>query len=221
MNILLAEDDQELADVIVAVLRAQHYNVVQVSNGQELLDKTNQYVYDVIILDVMMPVMSGIDALKELRQRGDHTYVIMLTALGEIDDKVKGLNTGADDYMTKPFSLKELVARLQSLNRRNHQYDQQVENFGDLKLNNHDQVLESHNSISLTNSETKLLAFLMDNPDKSLSTERLLGQVWDNGDADSQDVWFTISYLRQKLNSIGSKVRIIGEKDGEFRLIKD
>ena len=121
------------------------------------MDLAAANAYDVMILDIMMPVKSGLDALRELRARGDRTYVIMLTAMAEEDDRVTGLDTGADDYLTKPFSLKELLACLRSLERRVKNYDDQDLAFADLHLNSDEQVLESHNSISLSREETKML----------------------------------------------------------------
>ncbi|MBD9348636.1 MAG: DNA-binding response regulator, partial [Limosilactobacillus fermentum] len=118
MNILLAEDEKQLSRALVTAMQATGYHVDPAYNGQEAVDLAGQRAYDVIILDIMMPKLNGIEALKQLRQTGNKTYVIMLTAMAEIDDKVTGLDAGADDYLTKPFSLKELLARLRSLERR-------------------------------------------------------------------------------------------------------
>ncbi len=167
----------------------------------------------------MMPKLNGIEALKQLRQTGNKTYVIMLTAMAEIDDKVTGLDAGADDYLTKPFSLKELLARLRSLERRSEDYQEDVLNFADITLDNDEQRLESHNSISLSGKETKLLAYLMKNPGKAIESSILLDQGWDKDDeADETDLWIYISYLRQKLQAVNAHVTIVGEKGGPFTL---
>lgn len=176
MNILLAEDEKQLSRALVTAMQANGYHVDPAYNGQEAVDLAGQRAYDVIILDIMMPKLNGIEALKQLRQTGNKTYVIMLTAMAEIDDKVTGLDAGADDYLTKPFSLKELLARLRSLERRSEDYQEDVLNFADITLDNDEQRLESHNSISLSGKETKLLAYLMKNPGKAIESSILLDQ---------------------------------------------
>ena len=200
-------------------MQATGYHVDPAYNGQEAVDLAGQRAYDVIILDIMMPKLNGIEALKQLRQTGNKTYVIMLTAMAEINDKVTGLDAGADDYLTKPFSLKELLARLRSLERRSEDYQEDVLNFADITLDNDEQRLESHNSISLSGKETKLLAYLMKNPGKAIESSILLDQGWDKDDeADKTDLWIYISYLRQKLQAVNAHVTIVGEKGGPFTL---
>lgn len=219
MNILLAEDEKQLSRALVTAMQATGYHVDPAYNGQEAVDLAGQRAYDVIILDIMMPKLNGIEALKQLRQTGNKTYVIMLTAMAEIDDKVTGLDAGADDYLTKPFSLKELLARLRSLERRSEDYQEDVLNFADITLDNDEQRLESHNSISLSGKETKLLAYLMKNPGKAVESSILLDQGWDKDDeADETDLWIYISYLRQKLQAVNAHVTIVGEKGGPFTL---
>lgn len=219
MNILLAEDEKQLSRALVTAMQATGYHVDPAYNGQEAVDLAGQRAYDVIILDIMMPKLNGIEALKQLRQTGNKTYVIMLTAMAEIDDKVTGLDAGADDYLTKPFSLKELLARLRSLERRSEDYQEDVLNFADITLDNDEQRLESHNSISLSGKETKLLAYLMKNPGKAIESSILLDQGWDKDDeADETDLWIYITYLRQKLQAVNAHVTIVGEKGGSFTL---
>lgn len=219
MNILLAEDEKQLSRALVTAMQATGYHVDPAYNGQEAVDLAGQRAYDVIILDIMMPKLNGIEALKQLRQTGNKTYVIMLTAMAEIDDKVTGPDAGADDYLTKPFSLKELLARLRSLERRSEDYQEDVLNFADITLDNDEQRLESHNSISLSGKETKLLAYLMKNPGKAIESSILLDQGWDKDDeADETDLWIYISYLRQKLQAVNAHVTIVGEKGGPFTL---
>lgn len=219
MNILLVEDEKQLSRALVTAMQATGYHVDPAYNGQEAVDLAGQRAYDVIILDIMMPKLNGIEALKQLRQTGNTTYVIMLTAMAEIDDKVTGLDAGADDYLTKPFSLKELLARLRSLERRSEDYQEDVLNFADITLDNDEQRLESHNSISLSGKETKLLAYLMKNPGKAIESSILLDQGWDKDDeADETDLWIYISYLRQKLQAVNAHVTIVGEKGGPFTL---
>ena len=220
MRILLAEDEKQLNHVLTVALTSSGYTVDSVENGQEAVDYAKKNPYDVMILDIMMPVKNGIDALKGIRASGDRTYVMMLTALSEVDDKVTGLDAGADDYLTKPFSLKELLARLRSLDRRNGEMDSNVLKFGDITLDDNEQVLESHNSISLSKKETRLLQYMILNASKELTVDQLLNQTWDDDDehADAEDLWINISYLRQKLASVNSSVTIKGEKGGPFTI---
>lgn len=219
MRILVAEDEQQLSHVLSSAMTASGYQVDIANNGQEAVEQAKENAYDVIILDIMMPVKSGLEALKEIRATGNRTYIMMLTAMGEEDDKVTGLDAGADDYLTKPFSLKELLARLRSCQRRDDSYQVDVLEFGDLTLNGNDQSLESHNSISLTNRENRLLQYFILNANKELSANELINHVWDeNETADQEDLWINICYLRQKLQAIQSQVTISGEKTGPFMI---
>ena len=220
MKILLAEDEPQLSRVVKMAMETNGYEVDAVFNGKEAVDSVKENAYDVIILDIMMPVMDGIEALKEIRAMGDKTYVIMLTAKAEVDDKVTGLESGADDYLTKPFSLKELIARLKSRERRDSDYSVGELEYGDITLNTDEQELVSHNSIRLANKETELLNYLILNKEKEISTQDILNHVWKNDpEANEQVVWLYISYLRQKLLSIQSSVKIEGDKGGSFKLV--
>lgn len=220
MRILIAEDEQQLSHILSSAMTASGYQVDVANNGQEAVEQAKENAYDVIILDIMMPVKSGLEALKEIRASGNRTYIMMLTAMGEEDDKVTGLDAGADDYLTKPFSLKELLARLRSRQRRDDSYQVDVLEFGDLTLNGNDQSLESHNSISLTNRENRLLQYFILNANKELSANELISHVWDeNETADQEDLWINICYLRQKLQAIQSQVTISGEKTGPFMIV--
>lgn len=219
MRILVAEDEQQLSHVLSSAMTASGYQVDIANNGQEAVEQAKENAYDVIILDIMMPVKSGLEALKEIRATGNRTYIMMLTAMGEEDDKVTGLDAGADDYLTKPFSLKELLARLRSRQRRDDSYQVDVLEFGDLTLNGNDQSLESRNSISLTNRENRLLQYFILNANKELSVNELISHVWDENDTvDQEDLWINICYLRQKLQAIQSQVTISGEKTGPFMI---
>ena len=219
MRILVAEDEQQLSHVLSSAMTASGYQVDIANNGQEAVEQAKENAYDVIILDIMMPVKSGLEALKEIRATGNRTYIMMLTAMGEEDDKVTGLDAGADDYLTKPFSLKELLARLRSRQRRDDSYQVDVLEFGDLTLNGNDQSLESRNSISLTNRENRLLQYFILNANKELSVNELISHVWDENDTVYQeDLWINICYLRQKLQAIQSQVTISGEKTGPFMI---
>ena len=219
MRILLAEDEEQLARVLKMAMEQSGYQVDAVENGQAAVELSQKNAYDAIILDIMMPIKNGIEALKEIRARGDRTYIMMLTAMAEEDDRVNGLDSGADDYLTKPFSLKELLARLRSLERRAKDYGDGDLEFADLHLDSDEQVLESSNSISLSREETQMLGYFILNAGKKLTADDLLNHVWSADDeADAEDVWINICYLGQKFQSIQSTVKIIGEKGGPYSL---
>lgn len=220
MKILLTEDEEALSRVFATALRHQGYTVDQAFNGQEALELAQQNAYDVIILDIMMPLMSGLEALNQLRDSGNKTYTIMLTAMSEIDDRVNGLDAGADDYLIKPISLKELLARLRSLERRfDNSYNGKILQIGRVRLDTSEQELTAQNAVRLAGKETRMLEYLMLNPDKQLSTSDIFRHVWDKEeDSDEGYVWIYISYLRQKLKAIQANIHITGEKDGYFCL---
>ncbi len=222
MKILLAEDEVGLSKAYAQVLIIQGYEVEQVYDGKAALEAANSSTYDLMIFDVMMPKMSGFEVLKALREAGNTTYVIMLTAMSELDDKIEGLELGADEYLTKPIPLKELVARIRSLERRiDTNYNENVLTFGSVKLNVSQQELSAKNSIILAGKETKLMEVLMLNKNKKLSTEYIYNHVWSkDDDSDAGYVWIYISYLKQKLKAINANVDILGEEDREFELVE-
>ena len=221
MKILVAEDESQLLRVLTVAMEHAGYDVDPVDNGLKAVEHAKENSYDVIMLDIMMSVMDGITALKKIRESGDKTYILMLTAKAEVDDRVTGLDSGADDYLTKPFSLKELLARLRSKERREDDFTPNKLELGDVTLNVSKQELVSHNSIRLNGTETQLMNYFLLNQNKELSTEELLNHVWKNDiDANADVVWIYISYLRQKLQSIQSSVRIEGDKGGSYKLVK-
>lgn len=222
MKILLAEDEQQLSRVLETAMTHEGYQVDTAFDGQEAVDLAKENAYDLMILDIMMPVKTGIEALKEIRQTGNTTYVIMLTAMSEVDDKVTGLDAGADDYLTKPFSLKELLARLRSMSRRVATFTPNLLQIGQTSLNVGEHELISSNSIRLAGKESKMMEFLMLNVQKSLSTQAIFQHVWskdEDEDLDEGFVWIYISYLRQKLKAIHADLAILGEEGGSFTLV--
>ena len=222
MKILLAEDEQQLSRVLETAMTHEGYQVDTAFDGQEAVDLDKENAYDLMILDIMMPVKTGIEALKEIRQTGNTTYVIMLTAMSEVDDKVTGLDAGADDYLTKPFSLKELLARLRSMSRRVATFTPNLLQIGQTSLNVGEHELISSNSIRLAGKESRMMEFLMLNAQKSLSTQEIFRHVWskdEDEDLDEGFVWIYISYLRQKLKAIHADLAILGEEGGSFTLV--
>ena len=199
----------------------QGYEVDSVFDGEEAVKHAASGSYDCMIFDIMMPVKDGITALKEIRGAGDVTPVILLTAKAEVDDRVEGLDAGADDYLTKPFAMKELLARVRSLDRRKASYTPSDLALGSVRLSMSAQELSAKNSIRLSNKEAKLMEYLMLNAEKELSTEVLYSHVWTEGEIEGEAedaVWLYISYLRQKLMSINADIGIEGAKGGSFIL---
>ena len=222
MRILLAEDEIALSRAYATALEMQGYEVKQAFDGERALELANSEIFDMMILDIMMPKRSGLEVLKELRASGNTTYVIMLTAMSEVDDKISGLDMGADEYLTKPILLKELVARIRSLERRiDTSFNENVLTFGSVKLNVAEQELSAKNSIILAGKETKLMEVLMKNKNKKLSTEYIYNHVWSMDDeCDAGYVWIYISYLKQKLKAINANIEIMGEENREFELVE-
>ena len=221
MKILLAEDEQQLSRVLETAMTHEGYQVDTAFDGQEAVDLAKENAYDLMILDIMMPVKTGIEALKEIRQTGNTTHVIMLTAMAEVDDRVTGLDAGADDYLTKPFSLKELLARLRSTARRLEDYTPDTVQLGNTCLDIDEQELVAANSIRLGKKETQLLTLLIQHANQVLSSQQLLEQIWPDelDESDHELVFLYISYLRQKLQSVQSNLQILGSAEGPFQLI--
>jgi DNA-binding response OmpR family regulator len=218
MDILLAEDEKAMSMAVSAVLNHSGYNVDPAYDGQEAVEKAQNHPYDCMIFDVMMPRKDGITALQELRQSGNTTPVILLTAKSEVDDKISGLDAGADDYLTKPFAMGELLARIRSMVRRN-QKDSEALHQGSVTLKVGEGELSCKSAVRLSAKETQLMKVLMMNPDKECSTEMLFDRVWDKDEqSDSGIVWIYVSYLREKLNAIGGDLRIDGKRGGSFKL---
>ncbi|MBK8157070.1 MAG: response regulator transcription factor [Streptococcus sp.] len=223
MKILVAEDEIQMNRVLTTALTHEGYDVDSVYDGQAAIDMANENAYDVMVMDIMMPVKSGIEAVQEIRQTGNQSHIIMLTAMAEVDDRVTGLDAGADDYLTKPFSLKELLARLRSMSRRvDTNFTSNILTVGTVTLNVGEQELVSQNTIRLAVKESKMLEFFMLNVGKKLSTDQIFNHVWandkDDPEIDNGYVFIYVSYLRQKLKSIGANVVIEGEEMGDYEL---
>lgn len=223
MKILVAEDEIQMNRVLTTALTHEGYDVDSVYDGQAAIDMANENAYDVMVMDIMMPVKSGIEAVQEIRQTGNQSHIIMLTAMAEVDDRVTGLDAGADDYLTKPFSLKELLARLRSISRRvDTNFTSNILTVGTVTLNVGEQELVSQNTIRLAGKESKMLEFFMLNAGKKLSTDQIFNHVWandkDDPEIDNGYVFIYVSYLRQKLKSIGANVVIEGKEMGGYEL---
>ena len=204
MRILLAEDERSLSRAVVALLEKNNYSADAVYDGAEALEYLAAENYDAVILDIMMPKMDGLTVLRKLRERGSHVPVLMLTAKSEVEDKVAGLDTGANDYLTKPFATAELLARIRAMTRtQNTQTDSRL-SFGNVVLDQTTFELSAPGgSIRLANKEYQMIELLMRNPRQVIPTERFLEKIWGyDSDVEINVVWVYISYLRKKLAAL-------------------
>jgi DNA-binding response OmpR family regulator len=210
MRLLFAEDEVELSDAVVAVLKHNNYSVDAVYNGQDAYDYLSAQEYDGAILDIMMPGLDGVEVVKRIRKEGNQVPVIFLTAKSELDDRVLGLDAGADDYLTKPFAMKELLARIRSITRRVGEVTGNTLQFGDLSLDANTYILScGKQSISLPNKEFQMLEMMMRNPSQILSQDQFMDRIWGlDSETDLSVVWVNISYLRKKIAKLESKVSI-------------
>ncbi|MBR1796444.1 MAG: response regulator transcription factor [Clostridiales bacterium] len=219
MKILIAEDTKDLNHAVGVLLTHEGYDVDQVYDGQEALDLILTTGYDAIILDIMMPRLDGISVLTTLRERNIMTPVMLLTAKADVDDRVAGLDAGADDYLPKPFAMKELLARIRAMIRRGGDYSSDKLIYAGLCLNGDDLSLSSGNTVRLSIKEYELMRELMLNPERPLTMAHILEKVWKSEqDIGDEAVWLYISYLKNKLRSVVSPVVILGEKEGPFTL---
>lgn len=210
MRLLLAEDEKELSRALTAVLNKNHYTVDAVYNGGDAYDYAVAADYDGIILDIMMPVMDGLTVLKKLREKKIDTPVILLTARSEVENRVEGLDAGADDYLPKPFVMAELLARLRAITRRKGELVPEEVCFGDIRLNvAAAELCGEKERFRLTHKEFQVMEILISRPGSLISTERLLDKVWGyEADVEINVVWVTISSLRKKLAQLNSNVCI-------------
>ena len=210
MRILFVDDDRELCRAARTLLEHEGYAVETVYNGSDALEMAETGSFDGIILDWMMPEMSGISVLSELRRNGITTPCLMLTARAEVEDRVAGLDTGADDYLSKPFNTTELLARLRAIIRRHEVYAPETVCFGDLTLNKSTMDLHCREaSVRLGNKAFRLMEMLMENPHRVFTVDQLINHVWGwDNETEMNLLWVTISQLRKKLAELGTKAEI-------------
>lgn len=219
MRILLADDEASLARALLHILEKNNFSVDAVYNGEDALAYLETDTYDAAILDVMMPKMDGITVLQKIRSQGNSIPIIMLTAKSEIDDKVLGLDSGANDYLTKPFDTRELMARLRAITRCT-QSSGSVLTFGNITLNRTNFTLSSPSgSIRLANKEYQMMELFMSNPRNLISTERMMEKIWGyETDAEINVVWVYISYLRKKLTTLDANIHIKSSRNAGYSL---
>ena len=209
MRILLAEDEVSLSKALIRILEKNNHTAEAVYNGIDALQYLESGDYDAVILDVMMPGMDGLSVLRQLRARGSRVPVLILTARGEIEDKVEGLDSGANDYLTKPFDTRELLARLRAMTRGSGQNASTL-TFGNITLDRPTFTLTSPTgAVRLANKEYQMMELLMSNPKQLLSTERIMERIWGyDTDSEINVVWVYISYLHRKLTALGADIQI-------------
>ena len=221
MKLLLVEDEKQLSEALQQILIKNKYSVDAVYNGDEGLDYALTGVYDVIILDIMLPKLNGIEILKMIRKRKISTPVILLTAKGSVEDRILGLDSGADDYLPKPFSPDELLARLRALTRRNGDFiNENILEFSDIRLNLSTYDMEvNDNSITLTQKEFEILKYFMQRPKLVVSKDDLITKLWGfDSDVEHNNIEVYISFLRKKLAYVESDVKITTIRRVGYRL---
>ncbi len=220
MKLLYAEDEPALSEAVVDYLRYNKYIVDPVYNGEDAYDYAINGDYDGIILDIMMPKKDGLEVLRDLRRNGCNTPIILLTAKAQIEDRIIGLDTGADDYLPKPFDIKELMARIRATLRHREEYHPLLISYGDITLNMQSGELSVRDmSFFLTKQEYRLMEQLIVNSNIYQTSEELLTKAWGyDTEADINSVWLYISYLRKRLSAMNSKVVIISKRSYGYKL---
>lgn len=210
MKLLFAEDEVSMSEAVTDILTYHHYMVDAVYDGEEALDYAREETYDGIILDIMMPKKNGFQVLEELRREGCRTPILLLTAKGEVEDRIRGLDLGADDYLPKPFAMDELLARVRAMLRRRETFVPDILTCGDVSLNLQSYELSGNGkSFVLPKLEYRMMEVLMQNQRRYLSSEDLLVKVWGyDTEAEVGTVWVYISYLRKRLEALSGQVKI-------------
>lgn len=212
MKLLLVEDEKRMAQALVELLRQENYEVDHCADGRSGLEAAESNLYDIMILDVMLPGMSGFEIIRRVRKKGIRTPVLMLTARAELEDKVMGLDSGADDYLTKPFMTKELLARLRALGRRNINSSDGTLTFGDISLDTGTSSLicnANGQSVRLSEKEYHILEYLIANQGRILTREQLAVKIWGfESEAEYNNVEVYMSFTRKKLTFVGAKTEI-------------
>lgn len=210
MRLLLAEDERALSKALTAILERNNYSVDAVYDGQAALEYLEADNYDGVVLDIMMPKVDGITVLKEIRKKGNLIPVLLLTAKSEVDDKVEGLDAGANDYLAKPFHPKELLARIRAMTRVQTGQTSSILKMGNVTLNRAAfELSTSKGSFRLANKEFQMIELMMSNPGVLISAERFMEKIWGyDSEAEINVVWVYISYLRKKLAALQADIQI-------------
>lgn len=222
MHILLVEDERSLSKALKVILEKNHYLVDAVYDGEEALNYATTENYDAIVMDIMMPKIDGITVLKTLRRQNRDTPVLLLTAKSEVEDKVRGLDSGANDYLTKPFATAELLARIRAITRKDTIHSDVFMKYGNVSLSTSTFELSTpYGSFSLANKEYQLMQLLLQNPRQIIPTERMLENIWGlESNAENNVVWVYISYLRKKLTALHADIEIKASRNMGYSLVK-
>ena len=220
MRLLLAEDEKALSKALTAILERNNYSVDAVYDGQSALEYLETDNYDGVILDIMMPKVDGLTVLRKVREKGNLIPILLLTAKSEVDDKVEGLDAGANDYLTKPFHSKELLARIRAITRTQAAQTTSKLTFGNVTLDQATFELSTANgSFRLANKEFQMLELLMSNPHQLISSERFLEKIWGyDSETELNVVWVYISYLRKKLTALHADIQIKATRNAGYSL---
>lgn len=220
MRLLLAEDEKALSKALATILERNHYSVDVACDGQEALDYLETGNYDGVILDIMMPKVDGITVLREIRKKGSLIPVLLLTAKSEVDDKVLGLDAGANDYLTKPFNSRELLARIRAMTRTQTAQANSQLKIGNVTLDRATYELSTPSgSYRLANKEFQMMEMLMSNPKNLISSERFMEKIWGyDSEAEINVVWVYISYLRKKLAVLHANIQIKALRNAGYTL---
>ena len=223
MRILVADDEPEMTMVLQALLSREHYSVDVVYNGRDALDYGLSENYDCLVLDIMMPGLDGVQVLKELRTRNVATPVLLLTARGQVEDRIAGLNSGADDYLPKPFHNGEFIARVRALTRRGREFTPKLLSAGNITLDCATfELRRGSSAVRLGSKEFQMLEMLMRQQGRPISTEQFMDRIWGyDSEAEINVVWAYISYLRRKLEAVGADVRITARRGQGYLLEVD
>lgn len=220
MKLLFAEDDRDISKAVSTVLRGQNYTVDTVFTGTDAYAYLSGGEYDGVILDIMMPGMDGLEVLRRLRREGNATPVLLLTARGELEDRVAGLDSGADDYLPKPFAISELLARIRAMLRRKGDFTPDILRYGGLGLNRSTFEMEyGDKRVSLVTREFQVFERLMERAGAIITTDSLMEQIWGwDSQVEVSIVWVTVSNLRKKLSHLGAPVEIRAVRGVGYRL---
>ncbi len=223
MRLLLAEDERSLSKALTAILEYNHFSVDAVYDGADALDYLMNGNYDGAILDIMMPKMDGISVLKEFRKTNRTLPVLLLTAKNEVEDRVTGLDCGADDYLGKPFDTKELLARIRAMLRRRGDISENILTFADITLNRMTfELAAPKGSVRLGSKEFQLLEMLMSSPGRVISSEQFMEKIWGfDSEAEINVVWTYVSFLRKKLAAVGASANIRAIRNSGYVLEAD
>ena len=220
MRLLLAEDEKALSKALTAILERNNYSVDAVYDGQSALEYLETDNYDGVILDIMMPKVDGLTVLRKVREKGNLIPILLLTAKSEVDDKVEGLDAGANDYLTKPFHSKELLARIRAITRTQAAQTTSKLTFGNVTLDQATfELSTAKGSFRLANKEFQILELMMSNPHQLISSERFLEKIWGyDSDTEINVVWVYISYLRKKLTALHADIQIKATRNAGYSL---